>query len=880
MTRRPVASWLPWAVFALGVAISIGAAWAAATRARADAKVAFDHRGDLAIATLSDRLRLCIQAARAATGLFAASEEVTRSEWRDYVHHAGADTAFPGLVGLEFIERVPAAELVAHVRRVQSEGLQDYQVWPAGGTGDAYPILYAESLRDAPAERLGFDIASDPVRRQALERARDSGMPVVSGRLTLTSDRTPTPSLVVLAPVYPEGVVPPTVAGRRAAMVGLVAAAVHAPSLVAGMLGAVPGLDVEVFDGPTPRADRILYAADAVVVATGAGRQPALTRTERMNAAGRPWTIFLSTMPDFEQGIVARGSVAILLGGIALSLAVSLALRAQLLVGERAEVLATRMTAELRKTEANLELDVAVRQRVEAALRESEERYRSLLENTAVGIYVDVGGRFAYANRELVRILGASAASGILGREILPHIAPPVRAIVAERMTSGRGEATPLKELQLINLQGRLVDVEASALPVVFDGQLATQVQVRDISDRKEAERGRASLEIQLHEAQKMEAIGTLAGGIAHDFNNILGAIVGYTELAMADAADPSAVRENLVQVERASRRARDLVRQILAFSRREEHSRRYLRLDSVVREILPLLRASLPAQMVIDAELADAAPSILADRTQVHQVLMNLATNALHAMLPAGGTLTLREAVVDLAHNPTRPVELSPRRYVRLSVTDTGRGMDSAVLNRIFEPFFTTKGPGEGTGLGLAVVHGIMKSHEGAVTVRSRPGAGTTFELYFPAREGEEAVEALPVDASRLMLGRGERVLLVDDEATLTQLGARVLERLGYQVLAETDPMAALAALRAAPDRFDLLLTDLTMPTMSGLELLREVRQVRPDLPVVLATGYGGNLNQDQARALGVRELLFKPATVVSLGAAMRRALDGEGTA
>jgi CheY-like chemotaxis protein len=205
---------------------------------------------------------------------------------------------------------------------------------------------------------------------------------------------------------------------------------------------------------------------------------------------------------------------------------------------------------------------------------------------------------------------------------------------------------------------------------------------------------------------------------------------------------------------------------------------------------------------------------------------------------------------------------------------------MDSAVLSRIFEPFFTTKGPGEGTGLGLAVVHGIMKSHEGAVAARSIPEVGSTFELYFPAREGEEAVELLPVDSSRIMLGHGERVLLVDDEATLTQLGSRVLERLGYRVTAETDPIAALAALRAAPETFDLLLTDLTMPAMSGLELLREARQVRPDLPVVLATGYGGGLNQDQARALGVRELLFKPATVVSLGAAMRRALGGEGAA
>ena len=880
--RRHVVRWLPWAVLALGVELTLAAAWIAAKRTQADAQIMFDRRAELGLATLADRLRLCIQAARAATGLFAASEDVTRAEWREYVHHAGADTLFPGLVGLEYIERVRPAELAAHVRRVQNEGVTGYAVWPASTGGDVYPIVYAESLRDVPAETLGIDIETDSVRREALERARDSGEPAVSGRLALVSDTTrpPTPSLVVLAPVYRRGPAPRTVAARRAALVGIVAAVVHAPSLVAGMLGAVPSVDVEVFDGPVARSDAVLYDADSVIHGVGGGRRPRFARTEQMTVGGRPWTLFLSSTRAFEHATGQFAPLAVLLGGLALSLAVCLALRGQVLVGERAEVLATRMTAELRETEASLAQDVAERRRVEAALRESEERYRSLLENTAVGIYVDVGGHFAYANREMIRILGATSAVEVLGRQILPHIAPPARTIVAERMQTRRSEATALQELQLINLQGRLIDVEASALPVTFDGQAATQVQVRDISDRKEAERGRASLEAQLREAQKMEAIGTLAGGIAHDFNNILGAIVGYTELAMADASEPSAVRENLVQVERASRRARDLVRQILAFSRREEHSRRYLRLDSVVREVLPLLRASLPAQVVIEADLSDGAPAILADRTQVHQVLMNLATNALHAMRPSGGTLTLREDVVDLSLDPARPVELQPRRYVRLSVTDTGRGMDSAVMSRIFEPFFTTKGPGEGTGLGLAVVHGILKSHEGAVTVRSRPGVGTTFELYFPAREGEEAVELLPVDASRLMLGHGEHVLLVDDEASLTQLGSRVLERLGYQVTAETDPMAALATLRAAPDTFDLLVTDLTMPTMSGVELLREARRVRPDLPVVLATGYGGSLNQEQARALGARELLLKPTTVVSLGAAVQRALGGEGAA
>src|SRR6185436_21030080 len=206
--------------------------------------------------------------------------------------------------------------------------------------------------------------------------------------------------------------------------------------------------------------------------------------------------------------------------------------------------------------------------------------------------------------------------------------------------------------------------------------------------------------------------------------------------------------------------------RQILAFSRREEHSRRYLRVDSVVREVLPLLRASLPAQVVIEADLSDGAPAILADRTQVHQVLMNLATNALHAMRPSGGTLTLREDVVDLSLDPARPVELQPRRYVRLSVTDTGRGMDSAVMSRIFEPFFTTKGPGEGTGLGLAVVHGILKGHEGAVTVYSQPGEGTIFRLYFPALEVASAEQAAA--GAAVPAGTGERILFVDDEAAL----------------------------------------------------------------------------------------------------------------
>jgi signal transduction histidine kinase len=555
---------------------------------------------------------------------------------------------------------------------------------------------------------LGFDIGSERVRREALERARDSGLPALSGRITLIQDSTsaPVPSLTVLAPVYRFGMPAGTASDRRQALIGLVAAVVRAPGLVGGVLGGIRGVDVEVFDVLEVRAGAVLYDADSILHGLGGAPTPRFTRTETIRIAGRPWTLFLSSQPGFERRAARPGPALLLLGGLAPSLAVCLALRSQFLAGERAEVLASRMTAELREAQTSLEQDVAERRRVEAALRESEARYRTLLENTPVGIYVDVGGRFVYANRELVRILGAASSAEVLGRAVLPHIAPPFRTAVAERMASGRAEATLSRELQLVGLGwqadrrrglGRSDGLRWSA---GHAGQGPRHLRPQG------SRAARASLEAQLRQAQKMEAIGTFAGGIAHDFNNILGAIVGYTELAMADAGDNPAVQESLAEVDKASRRPRDLVRQILA----------------------------------------EDAPSVLADPGQVHQVLMNLATNALHAMLPAGGTLTLREAVVDLSGTASPPtLGLTARPYVRLSIADTGKGIDPGVLDRIFEPFFTTKDPGEGTGLGLAVVHGIMKSHEGAVTVKSCPGEGTVFDLYFPACSSASVIESRP---------------------------------------------------------------------------------------------------------------------------------------
>jgi PAS domain S-box-containing protein len=878
-TRRPYARWLPWAAFVGGSALTAVASWGAWSRERMEAGELFGHRADLVQATLTQRLRVYEQAVLAATGLFSASEDVSRAEWHEYVQHTGLSEALPGLEAVEFRERVPRAALQAHVRRVRGEGLPDYHVWPAGTGGDAFPVVYSESPGNRLTGALGYDAGSEPVRREALERARDSGLPAFSGRLLLARDSAGPgePGLIIAAPTYQKGMPLRTVAERRAALAGFVSFRVDAERMIRGMLTLTPqGVDVELYDQRDLTPGGVLFDSDSVPRGAGAGPPPRFSRMAMVEVGGRPWTLFMSPGAA-PLGGPYRTPLLVLLGGLTLSLAVSLGLRAESLVGERAEALATRMTAELRGMQHNLERDVAERRKVETALRESEERYRAMLENTPLGIYVDVDGQFVYANRELLRILAASSLDAVLGTPILPRIAPEFRAAVRKRALAATANREPTnpRQLQLLRLDGTVIDVEASALPTTFDGRPATQVQVRDVSERRQAERARESLEAQLRQAQKMEAIGTLAGGIAHDFNNILAAIVGYTELARADAADLPAVQESLMQVEKAGARARDLVRQILAFSRREDQTRRPIRLEEVVREVLQLLRASFPAQVTIVSEVSSDAPVVLADPSQVHQVLMNLATNALHAMMPGGGTLTLRETVVDLSEaDVTATPGLEPRCYVRLTVADTGCGIEPAVAERVFEPFFTTKDPGRGTGLGLAVVHGIMKSHDGVVILESRVGSGSTFALYFPVHQEEAA--GSPIDVSKLARGDGQHVLLVDDEESLARLGSRALQRLGYRVTVETDPLRALTMFQSGPERFDLLLTDLTMPGMNGLELVREVHRIRPALPVVLATGYGGDVDADQARALDIQELLFKPATVAALGSSVRRALTG----
>lgn len=383
----------------------------------------------------------------------------------------------------------------------------------------------------------------------------------------------------------------------------------------------------------------------------------------------------------------------------------------------------------------------------------------------------------------------------------------------------------------------------------------------------------RRRLSEQFRQAQKLEAIGTLAGGIAHDFNNVLGAITGYTELARMQATDPE-VMEYLQSVAEASRRAADLVRQILAFSRRQEQQRQLVPLWPIVDEALKLLRATIPKTIEFETSIDRRGSAVLADPTQIHQVMMNLVTNAAHAMQDRPGRLgvTLEQITVDAAMAALIP-GLRPGPYQRLTVGDTGHGMDSSTLARIYEPFFTTKALGEGTGLGLAVVHGIVQSHDGVITVHSRPDEGTRFQLYFPSSADwmvprDEPTRQPPV-------GQGQRVLVVDNEESLALMSKIALERLGYVVDAFTSPSLALDAVRTDPKKYSLVLTDLAMPRMNGTELASRLTALRPELPVILTTGFSASLTLDSLRKFGIREMALKPITYQKLGELVHRLMS-----
>jgi PAS domain S-box-containing protein len=517
-----------------------------------------------------------------------------------------------------------------------------------------------------------------------------------------------------------------------------------------------------------------------------------------------------------------------------------------------------------------------------ATLRIRRERERgknerrllaTIVEQETDGILTfNTDGQVLYVNPAFEMISGY-CREDIAGKNIQDFVEKGANQsffqVMAETLATRQGRVE-----RFINRRndGTNYDVEVKISPVYGLAIIsAYAVVIRDLTNEVRLER-------QLLQAQKLEAIATLAGGISHDFNNILAAIITNTEMALDQVTEGTDLQEHLSIIMKAGFRARNLVRQILTLSNQGEKERQPVRMGLIAKECLKLLRASLPATMDLSYRPGENLGMVLADPTQIHQVIMNLCTNAADAMRE-GGSLEIMIDNIDLpANEPAGDPHLPSGAYLRLTVADNGHGMDRRTMERIFDPFFTTKGPGRGTGLGLSVVHGIIKNHQGGITYSSETGKGTTFYVYLPRIEREPEGEGSEELRGAAPVGK-ERILFLDDEEDIVFSMQRMLEGLGYEVVAGTDSREALEVFRAQPDRFDLVITDQTMPQLTGDKLAREILCLRPGMPILLCTGMGAvgsrALNDDQICALGIREVLRKPLERSELAAAIRRALE-----
>lgn len=519
--------------------------------------------------------------------------------------------------------------------------------------------------------------------------------------------------------------------------------------------------------------------------------------------------------------------------------------------------------------------DITERKVAEEKLKQSEAQYRTMVERSNDMIWtLDTSGNITFFNKQVEQVTGLELKKWV-GKSFVPLIIEEDLPMIMEIFEKGLKGETAQYELRLRKKEDGILTIAVNTAPLTVAGTVSGIVSFgRDITESKLAIEEKGKLEKQLRQAHKMESIGTLAGGIAHDFNNILSGIFGYTELLqMKFQKDPEMI-VYLDSIFKAGYRAKELVEQILTFSRQSVNERNPMHIQLVIKEALKLIKSLLPSTILIHQRIQKDCGLVLADHTQIHQIIMNLCTNAYHAMEETGGELIIDLREVELAAKDLQNKTMLPVKHVQLTVSDTGTGMSQDVIDRIFDPYFTTKQEGKGTGLGLAVIHGIVKGHEGHIRVDSEPGKGTKFNVYLPVIEAfEEKVQA---KTQQFQTGN-EHVLLVDDQKDVIDIERQLLEAIGYQVTPKTSGQDALNAFRANPDSFDLVITDMTMPNITGEMLAKEMNKIRPDIPVILCTGFSEKMSKERAAALGINGFLLKPVMMKDLSHEIRKVLDSK---
>ena len=847
---------LPFIVLAVSL-MATGVSWyVLATQAADDARSELESEVRESVAEIRGKMRGFEDVLQAAAGLMAASNTVSREEWQRFVARLELPRTHPGIEVLNYAMRIRAEQVPSLEARMRAEGNAAFRIWPEGAREEYVANVMVEPFEGVHQRALGFDLLSEPTRRRAMERARDTGMVSLSGRVNLVTERSDAarPASLMFMPVYRRDSALASIEERRNALIGYVAAAFHVDELVSPVLDkrALP-LGVAIWEGDRTTPATLVYANGGGREALAASRVRPLTIDVPLSFSGQRWTLRFTARRSALVALQDTKPLMTLIAGIPLSLLLFGITWSEAAMRTRATNLANEMTQAVRKQAQLLDLTHDT-----VFLRDSTNTIR-------------------YWNRAASDTYGFSAdeAIGRTADDLLKTRFPVPLAVLWEELARhDRWEG----ELVHTRRDGTEIIV-ASRWAVQRDphGEIQSILETNnDITERRRAEEDRRRLEASLLQAQKLEAMGTLAGGVAHDFNNILGAILGYGELAQNAAPADSALRRYVDNMVSAGQRAKSLVERILAFSRSGVAPRVPIHVQSIVAEALELLSASLPDNIRLDHVLLAGDAAVAGDATQIHQVVLNLCTNALQAM-KSGGVLTVRLDLVHLeAPRAVVASTLDAGEYVRLSVHDTGSGIEPELRERIFDPFFTTKGVGVGTGLGLSLVHGIAVDLGGGVDMASEVDRGTAFTVYLPSCDRLEPATAGDETVAR---GDGQAVMLVDDEETLVRLGEEMIAKLGYEPVGFTSAAAALEAFRRDPMRFSAVMSDETMPGMTGSQLAERLIAIRADIPIVLMSGYAGATLAARARSAGARDVLGKPLDSRGIARALASMIGKHGT-
>ncbi len=805
------------------------------------------------------RLYVHQQALKGGAALFEATESVSRREWHDYAGRIKLDNNFKGIQGFGFAQLIPTAHLPAHIAQIRSEGFPDYNVWPNGARDIYSSIIYLEPFEGRNLRAFGYDMWSEPVRRAAMEKARDENAVTLTGKVTLVqeTEQAIQSGILMYVPVYRNGMPIETVEQRRVALFGWVYSPFRMNDLMQG-INDIPNQDairIKIFDGPGVTPSALLY--DSAEGSSYSDTLPSDTLIWYGYLGGREWALqFIPTTKYLNIDYGKTWLVAV--GGSVISLLVFFLVCSYRNTRRDALLIAESLTAELRQSEA---------------------RYHILVEQSSDAIFLFDPETLAVedVNLRFCQMLGYTYEQSrqLLLTDIISAPESEIHMHV-ERLIEGCFNG--LKEQVFLTCDGSLLDVEVSKSAVQAGIKKKIITTVRDISQRKQAEAERDQMERQLRQSQKMEALGQLTGGIAHDFNNILAVMQGYSNLALTRyvADKESKLAHYLEEVVRAGERARDLVACMLTYSRSQTNEI-VTAMDPVplVKEVIKMLSTTIPSGIKLQAQIDYDIPAISMSPGELHQIVMNLVINARDAMVEHG-CLDLRlSTLVEASElcvfckrvkNDALCQGDIYGEYVSLSVTDTGCGISPENIKQIFDPFFTTKGAGKGSGLGLSVIYGIVRRADGCIVVDSHPDNGSTFQVLLPAASNAAVdLSIAATSAPAISGGNGARILVVDDEPALAHYLADLLEGENYVVDVYTDSVKALDYFRANPQSIDAVIADQTMPNRSGIEIACTMLTLRPDLPVFLCSGYSDSIDEN-TQLFGIRRFFNKPVSATEL--------------